>query len=439
MPAAPTRSETIVVGPNVESPLIALFFLCGSFFLTLAHASLLKLGKLRSNALFRSASPPHLWIKQWLKALFTRHEWDLLYFFLSISKQIYQLSYAVSLFFYLLQLRESLIQETYLSWSLVGAITISLALSVDYLARLFAMLFPKRSCRISSPIASLYVLPLFPLLLLLQSLTRTFSKKVQTEESLLPQKREIKELLHESEIASHLNLLDQKLIASCIHFTERVTKEIMVPRVQIFSLPSDTTLREAAPLFAKEGYSRIPIYQEHLDDILGVVLYKDLLLYLAQEHPPWDLSLAKLAKPVVYAPENKKIATLLQEFRLQQIHMAIIVDEYGGTEGIVTIEDILEELVGEIEDEYDRGSKESFWEIPGGGWVVDAKMTIHDIEEKLGIQIPDHPEYETLGGFIYHCAGTIPSKGWRLSHDRFDLEVLSSNERAVLRVKIQQH
>lgn len=149
------------------------------------------------------------------------------------------------------------------------------------------------------------------------------------------------------------------------------------------------------------------------------------------------MSLDTIAKPVLYAPENKKITQLLQEFRNKQIHMAIIVDEYGGTEGIVTIEDILEELVGEIEDEYDIDDEHDFWELPGGGWVVDAKMTILDIEEELGIKIPPNPEYETIGGYVYHCAGTIPAKGWRLSHDEFDLEVLSSTERSLKKIKLQ--
>jgi CBS domain containing-hemolysin-like protein len=185
-----------------------------------------------------------------------------------------------------------------------------------------------------------------------------------------------------------------------------------------------------------EGYSRIPIYGESLDEIVGVVLYKDILKSYANPDQDFELTLQSIAKPVLYAPENKKITQLLQEFRNKQIHMAIIVDEYGGTEGIVTIEDILEELVGEIEDEYDIDEDHQFWEIPEGGWIVDTKMTINDIEDQVGIKIPPSPEYETVGGYIYHCAGTIPAKGWRLSHDDFDLEVLSSNERSIKKVKI---
>jgi CBS domain containing-hemolysin-like protein len=216
-----------------------------------------------------------------------------------------------------------------------------------------------------------------------------------------------------------------------------VAKEIMVPRVDIFSLSGDTPIQEAARLFALEGYSRIPIYKETLDQILGVALYKDLLKCLIPNASGVNLDapIESIAKPVLYAPENKKIAHLLQEFRSKQIHMAIIVDEYGGTEGIVTIEDILEELVGEIEDEYDIDSKD-FWQLPEGGWVVDAKMTLIDIESRIGIQIPESPDYETIGGYIFHCAGTIPSKGWKISHDAFDLEVLSSNERSLKKIKI---
>jgi CBS domain containing-hemolysin-like protein len=242
-------------------------------------------------------------------------------------------------------------------------------------------------------------------------------------------------MIRESELQHHLDPTDQKLISSFVNFKERVAKEIMVPRVDVFSLSDDTPIIEAAHLFATEGYSRIPLYKETLDQITGVALYKDLLKCYATGS---DLSapLQTIAKPVLYAPENKKVAHLLQEFRSKQIHMAIIVDEYGGTEGIVTIEDILEELVGEIEDEYDTEETKDFWELPEGGWVVDAKMTLLDIESQLGVRIPPNPEYETIGGYVFHCAGTIPSKGWRLSHDEFDLEVLTSNERSLKKIKI---
>jgi CBS domain containing-hemolysin-like protein len=293
--------------------------------------------------------------------------------------------------------------------------------------------------RFASPFVSVVLLLLFPIVGLLLCLTRGFLRQIHIEEEgaeQLTDRSKLREMISESELQQHLDPSDQKLITSLVNFKERVAKEIMVPRVDLFALPAETTIQEASKLFASEGYSRIPVYKESLDEIVGVVLYKDLLRYYTQE-TSLDASLASIAKPVLYSPENKKITLLLQEFRNQQIHMAIIVDEYGGTEGIVTIEDILEELVGEIEDEYDIGKERDFWEIPGGGgWIVDAKMTLFDIENQLGIRIPPNPEYETIGGYVFHCAGTIPSKGWRISHDDFDLEILSSNERSIKKIKI---
>jgi CBS domain containing-hemolysin-like protein len=360
-----------------------------------------------------------------------------------MSKHICQLGYAVCAIFYLLgtlvHFNQDLHQGT-IEWTelfLIGSFIISLSLLFDFAARFFSILWTRPILKIVAPLSSIYLSLLFPVVGIFLQLTRKLMNdaKVQ-EEDLLTDKSKIKEMIRESELQQHLDLSDQKLISSFVNFKERAAKEIMVPRVDIYSLSANTTLREAVQLFAMEGYSRIPIYEESLDEIVGVVLYKDILKSYANPDQDFELTLQSIAKPVLYAPENKKITQLLQEFRNKQIHMAIIVDEYGGTEGIVTIEDILEELVGEIEDEYDIDEDHQFWEIPEGGWIVDTKMTINDIEDQVGIKIPPSPEYETVGGYIYHCAGTIPAKGWRLSHDDFDLEVLSSNERSIKKVKI---
>jgi CBS domain containing-hemolysin-like protein len=182
------------------------------------------------------------------------------------------------------------------------------------------------------------------------------------------------------------------------------------------------------------------VYKNTLDNINGVLLYKDLLNVYLQQHDPSILkttSIESLIKPVVYAPETKKISILLQEMKAKQIHMAIVVDEYGGTEGIVTIEDILEELVGEIADEYDDLQEEVLFKPhPQGGWIVDAKMNIVDIEKEMTILIPQSPEYDTLGGYIFHRAGAIPTKGWKIHHENFDLEILKTSDRSVEKVRI---
>lgn len=431
----------------LEKPLLPLLFLFGSFVLTTCSTSFLRLGKFKSKEWLRSRPGAGFFFRPFLKWLFPRHEWENLYFSISIAKQVYQLAYAVFSFFYLLSFRfelqqtlfNSSKQDDWLPLLAIGGSIIGIALFVDYVARLLGSLWSKYLLQITAPIASLYMTLLLPLLACLLQLARGALRAIPMEEEtseLLTDGTKLREMILESELEPHLDSADKKLIGSFVNFKERVAKEIMVPRVNLFALDQDTSIREAIRLLAQEGYSRVPIYRETLDEITGVVLYKDLLKCFANTHQNLDASLRTLAKPVHYAPENKKIAHLLQEFRNKQVHMAIIVDEYGGTEGVVTIEDILEELVGNIEDEYDIGEDQQFWEMPDGGWVVDAKMSIHDIAGQLGIQIPEAPEYETIGGYVFHCAGTIPSKGWRLSHDDFDLEVLSSNERSLKKIKI---
>ena len=430
----------------LTSPCMPLFFLFGTVFLTICTATLLRLGKFKSKEIFRSPQRPLFFFRSILKSLFPKYEWENLYFSISLTKHISQIAYAASAFFYLtdhIPAFKSILAlpPSTRDWApllAMGGIIIAISLLADFSARLLANAWTRPLLKIAAPFASIYLTLFFPLVGLLLQFTRLLLKKVHLEEeSLLTDKSKLREMIRESDLQQHLDPTDQKLIASFINFKERVGKEIMVPRVDVYALAGDTTIQEAAPLFAGEGYSRIPVYRESLDQILGVVLYKDLLKCYVNPDQDLKAPIESIAKPVLYAPENKKITQLLQEFRNKQIHMAIIVDEYGGTEGIVTIEDILEELVGEIEDEYDVGEEHEFWEVPGGGWVVDAKMTIHDIEERLGLRIPPNPEYETIGGYVYHCAGTIPSKGWRLSHDEFDLEVLSSNERSIRKVKIQ--
>jgi len=378
------------------------------------------------------------------KIIFPKQEWEHLHLTLSFCKHIYQIAYAIFALLFFLSSTPSFhyelqnpSPETWVLFLGICGLIVAASFLLDLISRLISAIWSVPIFNITSMIALIYLLPLFPWIGLSLKLAQLcLGKLPKIREIEKTDKTKLREIIRESELRHHLDAGDQKLISSFINFKERVVKEIMVPRVDLFSLSGDTTIEEASQLLSKEGYSRIPIYKETLDEIVGVVLYKDLLKCYASKEQNLNNSLETIAKPVLYAPENKKVSQLLQEFRTKQIHMAIVVDEYGGTEGIVTIEDILEELVGEIEDEYDIDEENPFWEIPGSGWIIDAKMTLLDIEAQIGIHIPTHPEYETLGGYVYHCAGTIPGKGWRLSHDQFDLEVISSNERAIKKIKI---
>lgn len=288
-------------------------------------------------------------------------------------------------------------------------------------------------------VASLYLFMLFPLTFLLTCIKNYLEEHLPkgTEVKTRVVQDKVLTLLAESGLSRFLSTSDQKLISSCITFREKVAREIMIPRVNLFCLSHDTTIEEAGKRFIQEDYSRVPIYKDSLDEIMGVLMYKDILKVFAKDDDALlKETVAALVKPVLYAPENKKIAQLFQEFRKKQIHMAIIVNEYGGTEGIVTIEDILEELVGEIEDEYDIDEKRQYWKLPSGSYIVDAKMSLGDVLDKLHIHIPPSPEYETIGGYIFYVAGTIPTKGWALYHDDYKMEVLLSTDRCIEKIRV---
>ena len=216
----------------------------------------------------------------------------------------------------------------------------------------------------------------------------------------------------------------------------------MVPRVHLFCLSSDTSIKDAAIFLERDGYSRVPVYDGSIDKIVGVLMFKDILLRYMEFTETANIQLLlepieSLVKDVLYTPETKNIAQLLQEFIKKRMHMAIVVDEYGGTAGLVTIEDILEEIVGEIGDEYDE-EPPLFIRSGKNAWIVDARMNLLDLEEELGIKIPQDGEYDTIAGYIFFRLETIPEKGVCIHHDAFDLEIIASNERSVEKVKITQ-
>ncbi|MEX2304566.1 MAG: hemolysin family protein [Waddliaceae bacterium] len=315
----------------------------------------------------------------------------------------------------------------------------------EYLPRLIGLRHPQTTYILIAPIASLFLLAAFPIIWISIKFLKLIFGDIHLDhlkEPMTRTKQEIYEMIHKSRVESHISNEEKRLIESVLTFKDRIAREIMVPRVELFILSSETSIREAAKLIDEEGFSRIPIYEETVDNIVGVVMYKDLIKqYMeyekTQNNSILDAPVKSIQKSVFYIPETKKISILLQEFRKKQVHMAIIVDEYGGTEGVVTIEDILEEIVGEISDEYDE-EEELFIEKKEGHWIVDPRMSIIDAEEQLGIKIPQEGDYDTIGGYIFHSTGTIPPKGLVIHQENFDLEILNSDERRVEKVLIKR-
>jgi CBS domain containing-hemolysin-like protein len=405
------------------------------------------MGRLQAEEELRKEKSP-FFFGHALIFFFTRQLWEGLLFSLSFTKHLMRIAF-VAMGFFLIFEREAIPSGSigYLDAPLLLKIAVIFAISLisDFIFSLAGQLRPKFTLRFLSPFSSFVLFLCVPITAPFFWCLRIFLPKYTPGKNASAQfkiRDKVFELLQETELGAYLDANEQKLILSVVSFKERIAREVMVPRINLFCLSHDILLTEAVQNFLKEGYSRIPVYKENVDNVIGVLLYKDILkIYVeAQQNPQLlDMPIDKYVKPVFYTPETKKISHLLQEFRNKQIHLAIIVDEWGGTEGIVTIEDILEELVGEIADEYDIEQQTLYTVLPTGGWIVDAKMSIIDVQEELGVNIPQSPEYDTIGGYVFQRAGAIPTKGWRIHHDDFDLEIMSSSERAIEKIKIIPH
>ena len=425
----------MIVSHSILPPLL---FLLGVTSVVAVQKTLQLLGRMESKKIFHH-QPYFFFSYTLINKLFPQDSWNRFSYCLSLTKHCLTILYATTsvTYFFSYTLNKQPLSCKSIIFSLLIIIVISLL--CELLCHFIASINPPFVLSLLTPITAFFVLLFFPLTFFLLKGYRNLLHNAHTPSS-FPNKRvkdKILEVVHESELSRYLNPFDRKIITAIASFRDRFAREIMVPRIDMVTLSVTQTIDEAVHKFIAEGYSRIPVYNETIDTIVGVLLYKDVMgCYLTtgdqQEKTPLDIPLQTLIKPILYTPETKKISLLLQEFRSQQIHLAIVVDEYGGTDGIVTIEDILEELVGEIADEFDSIEEEKLHvPHPDGGWMIDGKMTIFDLQKETGIIIPSRPEYDTIGGYIFYCAGTIPPKGWKIHHDHFDLEIIASNERVI--------
>lgn len=228
---------------------------------------------------------------------------------------------------------------------------------------------------------------------------------------------------------------EREMIHSIIEFGDTIVREVMTPRPNIVAVSVDDSPRRALDLVIAEGYSKLPVYHESKDDIVGVVHDRELLIALANGSLA-TTRLRTLMRPVTHVPENKKIAELLREMQRDKFSMAIVVDEYGGTAGLVTMEDLLEEIVGEIRDEHDEGEEEPVRIINENEAVVDSGVNIEDVNAKLGTHLP-HEEFETIGGFTVGLFGRLPSEGEEVeADDHTRIRVERMRGRRIMAVRI---
>jgi len=226
---------------------------------------------------------------------------------------------------------------------------------------------------------------------------------------------------------------EKRMIEGIIDLREVDAVHIMTPRTEMVSIPIQSTFEEAIESARERGLSRLPVYRETPDDIAGVLYMKDLLPYLGHDDTP---PIEGLLRTPLFVPQTKDVQQLLQEMRARQMHLAIVLDEYGGTAGLVTIEDILEEIVGEIADEHENAVPEEVTRLSETAATVEGRTHIDDLNDALDIDLPESEEYETVGGLLFTRLGRVPSPGehWDLNGVRFT--VLDSDERRVHGVKV---
>jgi putative hemolysin len=229
----------------------------------------------------------------------------------------------------------------------------------------------------------------------------------------------------------------RKLLQSIVDFGDTLVREVMTPRPDMVAIRADATLDDLHALFREQEYSRIPVYNENLDNIAGMVFVKDLIRLSEAESGTMrlDRDLQRLVRPATFVPETKRVPEMLKEFQRKQVQIAIVVDEYGGTAGLVTIEDLLEEIVGEIRDEYDVET-EPIIDEGHGSFVFSAKVNIDEVRDRLGVQIePDG--FETVGGYVLTRVGRVPAVGESFELDGLQVEVLEAERRRIHKVRVR--
>lgn len=318
-------------------------------------------------------------------------------------------------------------------WSSLGlsflAIPASLTLVV-LLARTLALKKPEPYL-----ISCFYISALLARTLNLQKLLATPRNSQEHEEVFSPSltQEDIENIVDAGEEHGVLEEHERAMIHSIFMFSDSIAKEVMVPRVDMVCLEGKTPISKVLDLAAARGYSRLPVYEDSIDNITGIIHLKDVLNHLKE--PDLATPIKTLCRPAHFVPGSKKLDELLIEMQKAKISIVIVVDEYGGTEGMITMEDLIEEIVGELIDEYDRDAPLS---EPGddGSTLVDAKMLIEDVNELLHIDLP-FDAYETLGGYIYGMWGRVPREGEILEKDGLSFKIEKLQHQRIKKVRIK--
>jgi putative hemolysin len=282
-----------------------------------------------------------------------------------------------------------------------------------------------------APVVQFFAFILTPITALMRRVGHRAIPDGTAPESIFLSEDGLRFLLNVTEEETTIEDDEKEMIASVFEFGDKLVREVMVPRMDVVSVSVHIPMLEALDVILKVGHSRIPVYADSIDNVLGVLYAKDLLRYLRDGRT--DVPLGKILRPAYFIPESKKVDELLQELQQRKVHMAVVVDEYGGTAGVVTIEDLLEEIVGEIQDEYDA-EEPAIEEVSEREYLFDARVALDEVNKLLDIELPTEGG-DTLGGFIYSQLGKVPAVGDTIQFGDVKVEVLSVAGRRIKQVR----
>jgi len=266
------------------------------------------------------------------------------------------------------------------------------------------------------------------------AIIRLFGGRIMVQTSRISEK-ELKEVISAGEKEGVIEEEEREMIHSIFEFGDTLVREVMTPRTGIIALEDTNTLKEVLDLMVSEGHSRIPAYRENVDEIVGIVYSKDLLKQWQKEE--LGMPVKKLMQPPYFVPETKKVNELLREFQRQKIQIAIVIDEYGGTAGLVTMEDLLEEIVGEISDRWEKEAPD-FQKLPDGKILVSGKMELEEANEELKLGLPEENGVETVAGFILSYLGKFPKVGEKFRFKDLLFTIEKSDEHSISLVQVKR-
>jgi putative hemolysin len=320
---------------------------------------------------------------------------------------------------------------------ITGVTTLVLLVLGEITPKTFAKRYASGTALALMPLVSLFYWVLYPISSLLvqipQALSRAIGIRPPKAESVTSQ--ELEYLIEQGARHGSLDATKEQLLSSVLAFTEVLVKEIMIPRTQVVALEESASYEEVMKVVEESELSRIPVYRGTMDEVVGVLYVKTLLADVRKGVDPGQFQLSKYLRKPFFVPEVMKVSKLLNEMQRRKTHLAVVVDEFGGTSGIVTLEDVVEEIVGEIHDESDIEEKR-IKVLSDGVVLADASVPLRELEEHLGVEFPEGGDYETLGGFLTATAGRVPPPGSLVLWGGLTFTVKQADDRRVLKVEI---